>query len=208
MQIRIFDSFNMNEIILFFSSLDFNWSIIETIAVVLSVLYVILATKQNIWCWAAAGISVALYIYICFSAQLYPETGLQIFYLLMAFYGYFQWNKNNGELEIAQWTIGKHLLLILTGAIITFLMGFYFATFTSSKMPIVDSFTTVFSIIATYMITKKVLSNWLYWIVIDAVSIYLYFSRDLHLTSLLFVAYTIIAVFGYFSWIKQTTSDA
>jgi len=198
----------MNEIILFFSSLDFNWSIIETIAVVLSVLYVILATKQNIWCWAAAGISVILYIYICFTAQLYPETGLQIFYLLMAFYGYFQWNKNDGKLEIAQWTIGKHLLLILTGAIITFLMGFYFATFTSSKMPIVDSFTTVFSIIATYMITKKVLSNWLYWIVIDAVSIYLYFSRDLHLTSLLFIAYTIIAVFGYLSWLKQTNSDA
>ena len=198
----------MNEIILFFSSLDFNWTIIETIAVVLSVLYVILATKQNIWCWAAAGISVALYIYICFSAQLYPETGLQIFYLLMAFYGYFQWNKNDGKLEIDQWTIGKHLLFILTGAIITFLMGFYFATFTSSEMPIIDSFTTVFSIIATYMITKKVLSNWLYWIVIDAVSIYLYFSRDLHLTSLLFIAYTIIAVFGYFSWLKQTTSDA
>ena len=198
----------MNEIILFFSRLDFNWSISETIAVVLSVLYVILATKQNIWCWAAAGISVILYIYICFTAQLYPETGLQIFYLLMAFYGYFQWNKNDGKLEIAQWTIGKHLLLILTGAIITFLMGFYFATFTSSKMPIVDSFTTVFSIIATYMITKKVLSNWLYWIVIDAVSIYLYFSRDLHLTSLLFIAYTIIAVFGYLSWLKQTNSDA
>lgn len=208
MQIRIFDSFNMNEIILFFSSLDFNWSIIETIAVVLSVLYVILATKQNIWCWAAAGISVILYIYICFTAQLYPETGLQIFYLLMAFYGYFQWNKNNGELEIAQWTMGKHLLLILIGAIVAFLMGFYFATYTSAKMPIIDSFTTVFSIIATYMTAKKILSNWLYWIVIDAVSIYLYFSRDLHLTSLLFIAYTIIAVFGYFAWLKQTTSDA
>jgi nicotinamide mononucleotide transporter len=126
----------------------------------------------------------------------------------MAFYGYFQWNKNNGKLEIAQWTIAKHLILILIGAIVTFLMGFYFATYTSAKMPIVDSFTTVFSIIATYMVAKKVLSNWLYWIVIDAVSIYLYFSRDLLLTSLLFIAYTIIAVFGYFGWVKQTTSDA
>ena len=198
----------MNETILFDSSLDFNWSIIETIAVVLSVFYVVLAAKQNIWCRAAAVISVALYIYICFSAQLYAETGLQIFYLLMAFYGYFQWNKNNRELEITQWTIGKHLILILIGAIVTFLMGFFFATYTLAKMPIVDSFTTVFSIIGTYMIAKKVLSNWLYWIVIDAVSIYLYFSRDLHLTSLLFIAYTIIAVFGYFSWLKQTTSDA
>ena len=198
----------MNEIILFLSSLDFNWSIIETIAVVLSVLYVVLAAKQNIWCWSAAAISVILYIYICFTAQLYPETILQFFYLLMAIYGYFQWNKNDRKLEITQWTIGKHLLLILTGTIITFLMGFYFVTFTDSKMPLVDSFTTVFSIIATYMVTKKVLANWLYWIIIDAVSIYLYFSRDLHLSSLLFIAYTIIAVLGYFAWLKQTTSDA
>ncbi len=198
----------MNEIILFFRSLDFNWSIIETIAVILSVLYVILATKQNIWCWAAAGISVALYIYICFSAELFTETGLQVFYLIMAFYGYYNWTKKEQNLQITQWSAGKHLTLIITGAIITFLMGFYFATYTSAKMPIVDSFTTVFSVIATYMIAKKVLSNWLYWIVIDAASIYLYFSRDLHLTSLLFIAYTIIAVFGYFSWLKQTTSDA
>ena len=198
----------MNEIILFFSSLDFNWSIIETIAAVLSVLYIILATKQNIWCWAAAGISVALYIYICFSAELFPETGLQVFYLIMAFYGYYNWTKKEQDLQITQWSAGKHLTLIITGAIITFLMGFYFTTYTSAKMPIADSFTTVFSVIATYMIAKKVLSNWLYWIVIDAASIYLYFSRDLHLTSLLFIAYTIIAVFGYFSWLKQTTSDA
>ena len=208
MQIRIFDSFNMNEIILFFSSLDFNWSIIETIAVVLSVLYVILATKQNIWCWAAAGISVALYIYICFSAELFPETGLQVFYLIMAFYGYYNWTKKEQDLQITQWSAGKHLTLIITGAIITFLMGFYFATYTSAKMPIVDSFTTVFSVIATYMVTKKVLENWLYWIVIDVVSIYLYYSRELHLTSLLFLAYTIIAIFGYFMWLNKNTSNA
>ena len=75
-------------------------------------------------------------------------------------------------------------------------------------MPIVDSFTTVFAIIATYMVTKKVLENWLYWIIIDTVSVYLYFSKDLHLTSLLFITYTIIAVFGYFIWIKQAKLDA
>ena len=94
-------------------------------------------------------------------------------------------------------------LIILIGAILTFFMGFYFTTYTDSQMPIVDSFTTVFSVISTYMVTKKVLGNWLYWIVIDAVSVYLYYSRDLHLTSLLFVVYTIIAIFGYFAWIKK-----
>ena len=198
----------MNEIIQFFNQTTFNWSVIESIAVIFSVIYVILVSKENIWCWAAAGISVLLYIYICFSAQLYPETGLQIFYLMMAIYGYYNWNKNDGNLQITQWATDKHLLLILVGAIIAFLMGFYFATYTDSKMPIVDSFTTVFSTIATYMVTKKILENWLYWIAIDAISVYLYFNRELHLTSLLFIAYTIIAIIGYFTWLNNKTSDA
>ncbi len=198
----------MNEIALFFSNLNFNWTIIETIAVLFSIIYVILATKQNIWCWAAAGISVVLYTYICFTAQLYPETGLQIFYLMMAIYGYYNWKKNTGNLQIKQWTASKHLLLILIGTVFSFIMGFYFATYTDSEIPIIDSFTTVFSIIATYMVTKKILENWLYWIVIDTVSVYLYFSRDLHLTSLLFIAYTIIAIAGYFAWLNSRTTNA
>ena len=193
----------MEEITQIFTNLYFYRSIIiESIAVLFSILYVILAVKENIWCWGAALISVSLYIYICFSAQLYPETGLQVFYFIMAIIGYYMWNKENKE-EIKEWSEIKHLLIILSGAILTFFMGFYFSTYTNSKMPIIDSFTTVFSIIATYMVIKKVLGNWLYWIVIDAVSVYLYFNRDLHLTSLLFIAYTIIAIFGYFSWMKK-----
>ena len=198
----------MYEIALSFNNLNFNWSIIESIAVFFSILYVILAAKENILCWWAAAISVTLYIYICFSAQLYAETGLQIFYLFMAFYGYHNWNKKEQSLQISEWSISKHLFILAIGAILTFLMGFYFATYTNAKMPIVDSFTTVFSVFATYMVAKKILGNWLYWIVIDAVSIYLYFSRDLHLTSLLFMVYTIIAIFGYFSWIKKMKIDA
>ena len=193
----------MGDILQIISQLNFNWSIIESTAVFFSVLYVILAIKENVWCWGAAAISVILYIYICYTAQLYPETGLQFFYLLMAIYGYYQWNKNDSSLKVQQWTITKHLFILLLGALLSFLMGFYFSIYTNAAMPLVDSFTTVFSIFATYMVTKKVIENWLYWIVIDAVSVYLYFSRDLHLTSLLFLAYTIIAIFGYFSWLKR-----
>lgn len=197
----------MEEITQIFANLYFYRSIIiESIAVLFSILYVILAVKENIWCWGAALISVSLYIYICFSAQLYPETGLQVFYFIMAIIGYYMWNKENKE-EIKEWSEIKHLLIILLGAILTFFMGFYFSTYTNSKMPIIDSFTTVFSIIATYMVIKKVLGNWLYWIVIDAVSVYLHFNRDLHLTSLLFIAYTIIAIFGYFSWMKKMKTN-
>jgi nicotinamide mononucleotide transporter len=198
----------MYEIDLFFKNLDFNWSVIESAAVFFSILYVVLAVKESILCWGAAAISVILYIYICYTAQLYPETGLQVFYLLMAFYGYHQWNKNDSTLKIQQWTTTKHLLILLLGALLTFLMGFYFTIYTNAAMPLVDSFTTVFSVFATYMVTKKVIENWLYWIVIDAVSVYLYFSRDLHLTSLLFIVYTIIAIFGYFSWLKRNNELA
>jgi nicotinamide mononucleotide transporter len=198
----------VGEILQILTQLNFNWSIIESVAVFFSILYVILALKESIWCWGAAAISVTLYIYICYTAQLYPETGLQVFYLLMAFYGYYQWNKNDSTLQIQQWTITKHLLILLIGALLTFLMGFYFTIYTNAAMPLVDSFTTVFSVFATYMVTKKVLGNWLYWIVIDAVSVYLYFSRDLHLTSLLFIVYTVIAIFGYFSWLKRNNELA
>jgi nicotinamide mononucleotide transporter len=197
----------MNEIALFFNNLSFNWSIIESAAVLFSIFYVILAAKQSIWCWTYAAISVILYIYICFTAELFAETILQIFYLFMAAYGYYNWRKLE-KISVNQWSVRRHLLLILFGAIFTFLMGFYFSTYTSAKMPIVDSFTTIFSIIATYLVTKKVLENWLYWIVIDVVSIYLYFGRDLHLTSLLFIVYTVIAIFGYFSWIKKVKINA
>ena len=198
----------MGEILQILTQLNFNWSIIESVAVFFSILYVILALKESIWCWGAAAISVTLYIYICYTAQLYPETGLQVFYLLMAFYGYYQWNKNDSTLKIQQWTTTKHLLILLLGALLTFLMGFYFTIYTNAAMPLVDSFTTVFSVFATYMVTKKVIENWLYWIVIDAVSVYLYFSRDLHLTSLLFIVYTVIAIFGYFSWLKRNNELA
>ena len=180
---------------------------IEYLAVLFSLAYVVLAARQNIWCWLFAVISVTLYIYICFTSKLFAETGLQVFYLCMAFYGYYNWNKPESKSNIIQWNLYKHFLIILLGGFFTFLMGFYLTIYSSAKMPIIDSFTTVFSIIATYMITKKILENWLYWIVIDIVSIYLYFSRDLQLTSLLFIIYTFIAIFGYFFWINKIKTN-
>tara|TARA_B100001741_G_C16301369_1_gene481430 strand:+ start:49 stop:645 length:597 start_codon:yes stop_codon:yes gene_type:complete len=198
----------MNEIALFFNNIISNSSIVEILAVTFSIIYVILAAKENIWCWLAAIISVSLYIYICFSAKLYAETSLQVFYLFMAFIGYYNWNKKEQHLKISEWHIKKHLYIILTGALLAFILGFIFSTYTDAKMPIIDSFTTVFSIFATYMVVKKILGNWLYWIVIDAVSVYLYDSRDLHLTALLFIIYTSIAIFGYFNWLKSMQEDA
>ena len=195
----------MAELLQSFLLIEFNWSILETVAVIFSLLYVYLAAHQNNLCWLAAVISVSLYIYICFNAKLYAETVLQVFYFLMAIYGFYSWKKNNSQLQISTWPIKKHLFIIFLGTILTFFLGFIFSNYTDAEMPLVDSFTSVFSVFATYMVVKKILSNWLYFIIVDLISTYLYFSRDLHLTSLLFLLYTFIAVAGFIKWNRIST---
>ena len=186
---------------------------LETIAIVFSILYVFLAAKQVVWCWMAAMISVIIYMYICYHSKLYMETGLQVFYFFMSIYGFWNWSANKNRqnpnmslkkgISISEWSIHKHLITIIAVTVAAFFLGFIFSTYTDAEMPIVDSFTTVFSIFATFMVAKKILGNWLYRIVIDIASVYLYDSRDLKQTAFLFIIYTAFAIYGYFSWIKK-----
>ena len=198
----------MYQLMSFFSEIMvFN---LESIAVLFSILYVILVARENIWCWAAAIISVSLYIFICYEAKLYAETGLQFFYLLMGVIGYFFWKEspNKKQLNIKELGIGNHALILFFGIVFTLILGYILTIYTQAKLPLLDSFTTVFSIIATFMVIKKILENWLYFIAIDLVSIYLYNSRDLQQTAMLFALYTIIACIGYYNWIRLMEKDA
>ena len=192
----------MNEAIQILHTITSQVSLIEFLAVSFSIIYVILAANGNIWCWLAAIISVSLYVYICYNAKLYAETILQVFYLLMAFWGYFSWKSMNTKNIIQEMTLSSHILFICFGVVFTFISGYLFSIYSDAKMPLVDSFTTIFSLIATYMVVKRILSTWLYFIVIDIVSIYLYYSRDLYFSSILFIIYSIIAVIGYYNWTK------
>jgi len=198
----------MDHLISFFSEIMiFN---LESIAVLFSILYVILVARENIWCWAAAIISVSLYIFICYKAKLYAETGLQFFYLIMSIIGFFFWKEssNKKRLNIKELSIGDHSLILFIGIVFTLILGYILTIYTQAKLPLLDSFTTVFSIIATLMVIKKILENWLYFIAIDLVSIYLYNSRDLQQTAMLFMLYTIIACIGYYNWVRLMGKDA
>ena len=191
----------------------------EVVAVLFGLTYVILAAVESIWCWAAALVSVSIYIYLCLEASLFAETGLQVFYLVMAVVGWWSWTKKKKKktalpeagkpqkiqdtLPIQTWPFQRHLMIILVNTAGTILLAWLLDTYTSAANPYLDSFTTVFSLFTTYMVTQKVLENWLYWIVIDTASIFLYASRDLYLTALLFLLYTIIAIVGYFKWHKE-----
>mgnify|MGYP002624080906 FL=1 len=125
--------------------------------------------------------------------------------MLAGIYGWYAWRKrsDNNELKISVWPISYHLLALLLGVILSFGLATLLRTYTDAALPLVDSHTTIFSFIATFMVTRKVLENWLYWIVIDAVSVWLYWSRDLYLYAILMLAYSIIAVWGLLAWKKQ-----
>lgn len=189
----------------------------EWIAVISGILYVIFATRKMIICWLFAAISSSLFVYLCFIYQLYIEGGLQLFYVVMAVFGWWTWKKDaqltqtndvldaveKTSVDIKTWSIQKHLINIVISGILSFILGYIFLNYTDQKNPYVDACTTVFSLAATFMVTQKVLENWIYWIVIDAVSIYLYSSRGLQLTAIFYVIFTILATVAFLSWRKQ-----
>ncbi len=188
---------------------------IEFFAVTLSIIYVTLASRENHNCWYFGILSVSIYIYICLDALLYAETLLQIVYLFLSFYGLYSWKKKSYvneslentkvlNLKISEWSIKKHFTYITIFTIVSFSIGILLNSFTKSELPFIDAFTTTFSLLATYMTVKKVLENWLYWIVIDLTSVFLYHERDLHLTAFLFIIYTVIATFAYFNWKRKS----
>lgn len=178
----------------------FETSLLEWLGVLTGVLYVILISYKKIAAWFFALSSSLIYVYICFSYQLYLESFLQVFYVIMALYGWKSWRKSTRESLIIKWPLKKHFINILISLFVTITLGYIFKNFTNQANPYTDSFTTVFSLTATFMVTKKVLENWIYWIIIDAVSIFLFFSRELYLTGVLFFFFTIIAIWGYIQW--------
>lgn len=182
---------------------------LETLAVVAAVVYLTLAIRQNIWCWAAALLSTALYLHIFFEARLYMESALQLFYIAMAIYGWYQWSRgdNGQERKISSWTVPQHsrAIALVTGLTLVSTLGL--AKFTNAAMPLLDSLTTWGSVVATYMVARKVLENWHYWFVIDSLSIYLYLSRDLKQTAFLFVVYLVLIVIGLRTWRNDLQSQ-
>ena len=184
----------------------------EVIAVLLGIAYLVLAMRENSLCWYAAFGSTAIFSWLFFDVSLIMESALNVYYLVMAVYGWYVWNKKpqnsamqnelKPKLPISTWSGKQHLLAIGSVLVLTFTSGFLLSENTTAVMPYLDSFTTWGAVLTTYMVAKKVLENWIYWLVIDALAIYLYIDRELYLTSLLMGVYVVMVVFGYVAWLK------
>ena len=186
-----------------FDFLTANW--FEIVAAALAITYLILAMQQNILCWAAWIISSIMYLFVMFSAGLYMESGLQIFYIVMGIYGWIQWNNrsNNNSLTVSTWPIINHIYILLILIVLVTFSGLILSNLTEAVSPYIDAFTTWGAIIATYMVAKKILENWYYWFVVDFVSVFLFLSRELYTTALLFSIYIILVIFGFIAWRKS-----
>ncbi|NNF02327.1 MAG: nicotinamide mononucleotide transporter [Bacteroidia bacterium] len=182
-------------------------SISETIAVITALVYVLLAARSNIWCWFWGIISCSFWAYSAFfDYDLYVDALLQVFYVLIAFVGIYQWkygSKSNANLEISVLRKNMHVMIVIGGLVLSAIVGFFFAEYTQAAATYLDSFTTIFSVIATILLVRRVLENWVYWIIVDATYIYLYASRGGILFTALFVIYTAMAIYGYYNWRKE-----
>ena len=178
---------------------------IELIATLLALAYVVLALRQSLWCWPAALLSTLLFTHVMWQSALLSDALLQLYYAAMALYGWRRWQQLKQAAPAArgpvyEWPWQRHVLLIVLTALAGGLLGAFMANNTQADFAWLDAQTTMFSVMATWLVARKLVSNWLYWVVIDAVSIYVYAQKHLYFLTGLFMLYTIIAIVGYFAW--------
>ena len=191
-------------------ALALHWS--EAGAVVLAIVYLIYAARNDIRCWIWGGISCALWAWAAFSLyKLYVDALLQVFYVFMSVWGWCSWKRGGaGQGEprpITRMSRREHLSVLLSGSLLTLAVGYLFARYTDAAVPYLDAFTTVFSVLITFLVIWRKLENWLYWLVIDAVYIYQYGSRGGYLFALLFGLYLVLAVGGYRRWLREVAEN-
>jgi nicotinamide mononucleotide transporter len=175
---------------------------LEWLGVVLALGYLLLAVRQQLACWAFAIASSLVYLVVFARAALYMQAALQLFYVAMALYGWWAWRDDGaGSMPaVTRWRAPRHLALIGLVLAAALANGSLLAARTEAAAPYADALLTWGSVAATWLVARKVLENWLYWIVLDLGGAILYWSQGLAATAVLFLLYAGIAVQGYRRW--------
>jgi len=180
---------------------------IEITGAILSLIYLYLSIRQKVSLWLFGIISSVFYIVVFFESKLYADMSLQFYYVVISIYGWINWKrgelKSGRELPATQTTKRLCVNLIIATLIIYFIYYFVLAKCTDSPIPKSDALVGALSVIGTWMLARKLIENWLVWILADALCIGLYIYKGLYPTALLFVIYTIMAGVGYWQWKKS-----
>jgi nicotinamide mononucleotide transporter len=176
----------------------------EWSAVVLALAYLVLAVRQHIACWLFAALSSGIFLWLFARAGLAMQSVLQLFYIAMAGYGWYSWRAGKVDAQhsrpVVRWPASWHLHAVGVVAIVAAVNGWMLQSAGTGTVPYVDAFVAWGSVLATWMVARKVLENWLYWIVLDLLAAALYWAQGLYATAVLFLLYAAIAVQGYRSW--------
>lgn len=194
-----------------FSGWILSFNTLEAFAAVLGLAYLLLAVQRNLWCWLCAFVSTAIYLVIFYEAALYMHTALQVFYLSMAVYGFVEWRRGkdeHGSVRIRSWSMGAHALAALLIVLATAINGWMLSRYSDAAAPYLDSFVTWGSVVTTWMVARRLIENWAYWMVIDSAAAYLYFSQQLYATALLFILYVLIVIRGHYVWHRERATQA
>jgi len=185
--------------------------ILEYIALPMALMFLVLVIMENIWCWLFGIVSSAIYVFIMYESHVYSESILYGIYVVLGFFGWYKWTTNSeSQNRIKQASVKTHILIISLGIVLSLGLGTVMKHYmTDSFRPYADAFSSVFSLIATYMEAYKWLSAWVFWIIINVFSLWLYFDRGLHTTSILMMVYFVFSIVGYVEWrrryLKQNT---
>lgn len=186
------------------------WSPLEGFAAAFGVVSVYLSTRQNIWSWPTAIVNVSLYTIVFYNSRLYGQMGLQTVYLVLSIYGWYQWlhgGADKTELHVSRAT--RQLLVIV--AVLNVLAWIVLAALlrqTDAALPWLDALLTTTSLIAQWMMTRKILENWLLWIAVDMVYVPMFISQRLYATAMLYAAFLVLAVMGFVEWRRSLKTGA
>ena len=186
------------------------WSPLEGIAAAFGVVSVFLSTRQNIWSWPTAIVNVALYTIVFYDGRLYGQMGLQTVYLVLSVYGWYQWlhgGEQKSELRVSR--ASPRLLGVLAGLnVVAWIALAALLRRTDAALPWLDALLTTTSLIAQWMMTRKILENWILWIAVDIVYVPMFMSQRLYATALLYAAFLVLAVMGFVEWRRSIVARA
>jgi nicotinamide mononucleotide transporter len=183
---------------------------LEWIAVILSAVSVFLSARENIWSWPTAIVSVAMYAYVFLRSGLYSDAGLQVFYLLISLYGWYEWlhgGENRSRLHVSRATAKTWTVSAAFGVVFWIALGLLTSRLKGVSLPFVDSALATLSIVAQVMMTRKILENWILWIIADIAYVPMYIYKGLYPTALLYAVFLGLAIMGLIEWRRSHARD-
>lgn len=184
---------------------------LEFIAVVFGIISVLLSVRQNIWSWPTALVNVALFFALFYKSGLYSDMGLQVVYFVLSLYGWYEWlygGKDRTALRVSRTPPRTSVILLGIGAVVWFGLAKITSRLPGVALPYLDAALTTASLIAQWMMTRKLLENWMLWIVLDIAYVGMFIFKGLYLTAANYAVYLALAVLGHIAWKRSLVTVA